>query len=346
MKATAEARANIALVKYWGRRDHALNLPATGSISMTVDRLVTRTTVDARDDLRRDELTINGQPQAGAPLARVERHLDHLRARAGNDLHCRVVSENSFAASAGLASSASAFAALTVAGFAALGCSVSTRESSAFARLGSGSAARSIFGGFVEWHAGKDHDSSIAEPIAPRSHWDLHDVVLLLSQDEKKVGSAEGHGVADTSPLHEARIARVPHLLREVREGILARDIHRVGRAAEEDALLMHAVMMTSSPSLLYWTRETMDGLHAVRRWRDGGLAVYATIDAGPNLHLLCEARDAREVVKRARDELGVKDVIDNAPGEGAMLLTKGQRATGPEGQREGRGSKGQGRAL
>lgn len=322
-KATAEARANIALIKYWGRIDHELNLPVTSSISLTVDKLVTRTTVVADPALKADELTINGATQSGAPLARVARHLDHLRKRAGSTARCRVVSENTFAASAGMASSASAFAALTLAGFEALGAKVTPKEQSAFARLGSGSAARSIFGGFVEWHAGKTHDASFAEPIAPAGHMDLHDVVVVLSEGEKKVGSAEGHGLADTSPLHAGRVARVPDLLREVREGIRARDVDRLGAAAEEDAILMHAVMMTSRPSLLYWTDATMRGLHAVREWRAQGLKVYATIDAGPNLHLLCMGRDAREVEKRAREELSPAAIVDNAPGEGAQIVPR-----------------------
>lgn len=320
-RATAEARANIALVKYWGRADHELNLPLTGSLSMTVDKLVTTTTVVADESLKADELAINGQPQQGAPLARVVRHLDHLRKRAGSSVRCRVASRNTFAASAGLASSASAFAALTVAGFAALGADVPRREQTTYARLGSGSAARSIDGGFVEWRAGRAHEESYAEPIAPPSHLDMHDVVVILSEGEKKVGSSEGHGVADTSPLNAGRVARVPHLLREAREGILARDFARVGRAAEEDAILMHAVMMTSSPSLLYWSEGTLRGLHAVREWREEGLEVYATIDAGPNLHLLCMGKDAREVARRARETLAPTEVLDNAPGEGAALV-------------------------
>ena len=323
MKATAEARANIALVKYWGRRDHQLNLPLTSSLSLTVDKLVTRTTVEAAPDIKSDSLDINSVPQGGAVLARAVRHLDRLRERAGLDLRCRVSSHNSFAASAGLASSASAFAALTVAGFAALGARVDAAEASAFARLGSGSAARSIFGGFVEWHAGTDHASSRAEQVAPTDHWDLHDVVVVLSEGEKKVGSSEGHELATTSPLNAGRMARVPRLLDEVREGIQARDVDRVGRAAEEDALLMHAVMMTSTPSLLYWSPQTVTGLHAVRRWREEGLRAYATIDAGPNLHLLCEGRDAAEVARRAKEELHAAAVLDNGPGEGAGLVDR-----------------------
>lgn len=323
MKATAEARANIALVKYWGRKDAALNLPLSSSISLTVDKLVTRTTVEARDDLKSDELSINGVAQSGAPLVRAQKHLDRLRDRAGSHLRCRVASENSFAASAGMASSASGFAALTVAGLGALGAKVDEREMSALARLGSGSASRSLFGGFVEWHAGADHETSHAEQIAPASHWDLHDVVLVLSEGEKKVGSSEGHELAGTSALNAGRLARVPRLLDEVREGIRLRDVDRVGRAAEEDALLMHAVMMTSTPGLLYWTPETMAGMLAVRRWREEGIRAYFTIDAGPNLHVLCEGRDAPEVARRARAELGVGSVIDNAPGEGARLVDR-----------------------
>src|SRR5581483_2568347 len=211
--------------------------------------------------------------QQGAPLARASRFLDALRTRAGASEHCRVTSVNTFAASAGLASSASAFAALTVAGFAALGAKVGEREMTTFARLGSGSAARSIHGGFVEWHAGATHEASYAEPVAPPSHLDLHDVVVVLSEGEKKTGSAEGHGHAGTSPLLPGRLARVPALLAQVREGILARDIKKLGEAAEEDALLMHAVMMTSRPSLLYWSPGTVAGLHAVRAWREEGLA-------------------------------------------------------------------------
>lgn len=323
MKATAEARANIALIKYWGRTDHELNLPVTSSISLTVDKLVTRTTVVADPALRSDELLLNGKPQSGAPLARASRHLDALRKRAGTVERCRVVSKNSFAASAGMASSASGFAAMTMAGFAALGAKVSAREMTTFARLGSGSAARSIHGGFVEWHAGKTHEESFAEQIAAPSHLDLHDVVVVLSEGEKKVGSAEGHAIADTSPLQRGRVARVPALLREVREGILARDVRRLGAAAEEDALLMHAVMMTSRPSLLYWNEGTIAGLHAVRQWREEGLDVYATIDAGPNLHLLCRASDAREVSERAKEALRPVSIIDNAPGEGATLVAR-----------------------
>ncbi len=322
MKSTAEARANIALVKYWGRKDDAINLPLTSSISLTLDGLVTRTTVEADASLKGDVVEINGKTVTGTPAARVAKHMNRLRTRADVGTFCRIASENSFASSAGLASSASAFAALTVAGFKALGADdVSEREATTFARLGSGSAARSIHGGFVEWHRGDSHESSYAEPIAPRGHMDLHDVAVTLHGEEKKVGSAEGHTLAATSALNAARVARVPALLAEVRAGIAARDIGRIGRAAEEDALLMHGVMMTGSPSLVYWRGETVEGIRLVREWREGGLEVYFTIDAGPNLHLLCMGRDAPEVVRRVRETWPHAQVRDCAPGEAARLV-------------------------
>lgn len=320
MKATAEARSNIALVKYWGRRDHALNLPLTNSISITLDGLVTRTTVQCEPELRQDVVVINGKEAQGAPLARVVRHLDHLRKRANDSTFCRVHSENNFASSAGLASSASAFAALTVAGFAALGADVEERELTAYARLGSGSAARSIHGGYVEWVAADRHEDSVAHQIAPPGHLDIHDVAITFSSAEKKVGSLEGHGVADSSPLNPGRLARVPDLLDEVRVGIREKDFARIGRAAEEDAYLMHAVMMTSDPSLLYWRPETVDGLHAVRQWREEGIPVYATIDAGPNLHLLTPGSHAARVDRLAQERWPEATTHDAAPGEGAQL--------------------------
>ncbi|MHB8606109.1 MAG: diphosphomevalonate decarboxylase, partial [Thermoplasmatota archaeon] len=268
---------------------------------------------------------INGIGQSGKPLARVAKHLDRLRERAKRPgLHCAVASANNFAASAGLASSASAFAALTVAGFAALDAKMSARELSTYARLGSGSASRSIFGGFVEWKRGDTHESSYAEQIASADHFDLRDVVVVFADEQKKVGSSDGHGLAASSPLAAARIDEVNRMLPLVREGILKRDFALVGRLAELDALMMHGVMMTSDPPLYYWLPETIGGLRAVARWREEGLGVFATIDAGPNLHLLCRGdADATQVARRARDELGVTaaNVIVNGPGGEARLV-------------------------
>lgn len=322
MQATARAHPNIAVIKYWGRADEALNLPATSSLSMTMGGLHTTTTVDAPSGLPRDEVIIDGKVAEAKPRERVVRHLDRLRARGKHKGPLRVVSRNNFPQGSGLASSASAFAALTVAANEALGLGLSPRECSAFARQGSGSAARSLYGGWVVWHAAARSEDSVAEQVAPEAQLDVVDLVALVSQEHKKVGSSEGHALAKTSPLHEARLAAVPRLLERALAALRAKDLQGVGEVAELDALAMHAVMMTSNPSLLYWQPRTVEVLHAVRAWREEGLRCWFTIDAGPNVHLLTHAQDARKV-EHLLHALGFAagQVVRCPPGPGPTLL-------------------------
>lgn len=322
MQATARAHPNIALIKYWGRTDDALNLPLTGSLSMTMGGLATTTTVSAVPGLARDEVHIDGAPAPDKARERVVRHLDRLRARAKQRPALRVVSRNNFPQGSGLASSASAFAALTVATNEALGLGLSPRECSVFARQGSGSAARSLFGGWVVWRAGKRSEDSFAEQVAPPEQLDVVDLVALVSREHKKVGSSEGHGLAATSPLNAARVAAVPKLLEQSLAALRAKDIATMGKVAELDALLMHGVMMTSEPSLLYWQPGTMQVLHAVRAWREEGLRCWFTIDAGPNVHVLAHGQDAAKVEARLRNlGLGKEEVVRCPPGPGPALL-------------------------
>ena len=324
MKATAVACANIAIVKYWGRLDDDLNLPLAGSLSMTVDALRTTTTVELDDGLKDDVLTVNGKLAEGKPRWRVAKHLDALRERAGQEARCRVTSENSFPQGAGMASSASAFAALTVAGAAAMDLHVEPWELSALARLGSGSACRSVFGGFVEWVAGARHEDSFARQIAPEGHMDLRDVVVVVGTEEKAVGSTEGHSLARTSPFLDARLAHMHESVSLARAAVLERDFEALGRIAEMDALSMHAVMMTSEPPLFYWKPDTLRVLDAVRRWREDGLHAWYTLDAGPNPHILCPGEAEQEVRKRIRD-LGIADgqVLSCKAGPGPRLTSK-----------------------
>jgi diphosphomevalonate decarboxylase len=323
MKATARAHPNIALIKYWGRTDHALNLPVTGSLSMTMGGLATTTTVEVVPALARDEVAIDGAPAEPKAHARVVQHLDRLRALAPKgSARMRVTSRNNFPQGSGLASSASAFAALTVAANEALGLGLSPRQCSVQARQGSGSAARSLFGGWVVWHPGKRSDDSYAEQVAPEAHLDVVDVVALVSRAHKKVGSSEGHGLAGTSPLHEGRVAAVPGWLERSRAALAAKDFPTLGAIAELDALAMHAVMMTSTPSLLYWAPRTLEVLHAVRAWREDGVQAWFTIDAGPNVHVLAAKRDQQRVEQGLKG-LGFRaeDVVTCPPGEGPALL-------------------------
>ncbi len=319
--ATAQAGSNIAFIKYWGNLDDALRLPLTNSLSMTLDTAITVTTVTFLPDLAQDELLINDESVHGPPLDRVSHHLDHFRRLADVPWRARVLSRNTFPAGAGIASSASAFAALTVAAAAALGLDLSPRTLSAYARLGSGSAARSIFGGFVELVTGARHEDAYAQPIAPPEHWPLVDVVAIVSQEHKAVGSTGGHALAHTSPMNAARLAWVHTALARARSAVLSRDWETLGQVMEMDALAMHAVMMTSTPSLLYWQPGTLAIMRAVRAWREGGLPAYFTIDAGPNVHIITLPEHHDEVVARVRRLDAVTDVIVCRAGPGARVL-------------------------
>ncbi len=320
MKRTALARANIAFIKYWGNRDERLRLPMNGSISLTLDALCTKTTVEFSKGLKEDGVEIDGQVASPSSRARMVAHLDHLRALAGNELRARVVSANNFPTGAGLASSASGFAALTLAATAALGMELEGRRLSSLARLGSGSAARSIFGGYVEWLAGTSHEGSFALQVAPPEHWEVCDCIALVSKEAKGVSSSQGHRLAPTSPLYGARLAKIEEELPRIKEAILAKDFPTLGSMAEAEALSLHAIMMTSRPSLLYWTPATVRLLHQVRLWREGGVPVYFTIDAGPNVHLLTLPPQVEEVRRRLEGTEGVGEVIICRPGQGAAL--------------------------
>jgi diphosphomevalonate decarboxylase len=322
MQATAASCSNIALIKYWGNRDQALRLPSNSSLSMNLDALVTTTMVRFDAALPGDEVSIDGEPVQGRAAGRVSAHLDRVRALAGLDLPARVVSSNNFPAGAGLASSASAFAALTLAACAAAGLRLSESELSRLARRASGSACRSVPGGFVEWDACDEDECSYGRAIAPADHWDLSDVIAIIETAHKAVGSSEGHGLAASSPLHAARVEAVPEMLARCRAAVLARDLAALAPVVEQDALAMHAVMMTGMPSLLYWTPPTLAVMQAVRAWRAGGLPVAFTVDAGPNVHCLCPAGVVGEVEQRLRAVPGVKGTLTSQAGGPARLIS------------------------
>jgi diphosphomevalonate decarboxylase len=318
-KTTAVAHPNIAFIKYWGRTDEALNLPANPSISMNLGALTTVVAVEFLPDLPSDVVTVGDEAVVGLALDRVVTHLDRVRSLAGMRDRAQVTSLSSFPEGTGLASSASAFAALSLAATWAAGLELDEAALSRLARLGSGSACRSVPSGFSLWE-GKDGEASFARQVAPPEHWNLCDLIAIVSYRHKTVGSYNGHALAWTSPLHQARLAAVPGLLAEVRSAIEKRDLAAMGPAVEADALAMHAVMMTSRPSLFYWLPETVAVLRMVRACREEGLSVYFTIDAGPNVHCLCEPTGAAEVERRLRNLSGVLDVLVSGPGSGVRL--------------------------
>ena len=319
--ATAVAFSNIALIKYWGNRDDRLRLPSTGSISMNLDSLYARTDVTFDPTLASDTLELNAQPTHGPALVRVQAFLDLVRSMAPNTLHAHVVSENNFPMGAGIASSAAAFAALSLAATHALGMQLSEQQLSRLARRGSGSACRSIPAGFVEWQAGETDSESYAFSLARPEHWDLVDCIAIVSRQTKGIGSSEGHSLADTSPIQPARLTGAPQRLEICRRAIQDRDFTTLAQVAELDSHLMHAVMMTSQPALLYWSPASIAVMQAVHTWRKDGLPTFYTLDAGPNVHVICPAEAANQVVSLLGALPGVLQIMTAHPGGGAHLV-------------------------
>jgi diphosphomevalonate decarboxylase len=322
--ATARARAgaNFALVKYWGKADARLNVPAVGSISITLDSLWSDTVVEFDTALAADELLLDGERRA-EQLTKVSACLDLLRARAGVQARARVTSSNNFPTGAGLASSASGFAALVRAAAAALNLALSPRELSVIARQGSGSAARSIFGGFVEMHAGTAADGadSFAEPLLGLGAWPLEVVIAITAQSEKEVGSSSGMTrSATSSPYYPAWVAGQPADLESARAAIQNRDFAALAQVAEHNCLKMHAAAIAAEPPLLYWNGPTVDCVHTLRRLRAGGVPVFFTIDAGPQVKAICEPGARQEVEAALRAVPGVLELLTSRLGPGAEL--------------------------
>jgi len=311
----ASAHPNIAFIKYWGNRDHHLRIPSNGSISMNLGGLETQTTVNFDNLLKEDVLVWDGKIQIGAALQRVMSVLEKVRALSGLESYAKVESNNNFPAGTGIASSASAFAALSMAASCAAGLDLSEAQLSRIARLGSGSACRSIPSGFVEWQAGNDDISSYAYSIAPADHWDLSDCIAVISKTHKSTSSEAGHVLADSSPFQAVRTKSALERLEICRNAILTRDFDAFAEVTEFDSNMMHAVIMTSHPPVIYWLPATLQVIHEVIKMRINGTPVFYTIDAGPNVHVICAQEDSPLVSSYIIDIPGVEDVIIAHPG-------------------------------
>ena len=308
---TARACANIALVKYWGKRDSGtLNLPATGSLSVSLAALVTETTVTFERALAEDEVGLD----TPAARARVVHFLDLVRARAGITTRARVDTRNRFPTAAGLASSASGFAALALAATRAAGLELPSRELSILARRGSGSAARSIFGGFVRMHAGMHEDGSdaYAEPIDTLLARRVRVVVAIVGAGAPKQHASRDamEHVAETSPLYRGWVALVPEDLAAAEAAIAGGDVEALGTIAEANALAMHATAIAARPAIIYWQPATIALLAAVRALRAAGRAAWATMDAGPHVKVLTTAEDAADVARALGAVEGVSSTL------------------------------------
>ncbi len=325
-KNTVSAPANIAFIKYWGARDLASATPMNTSISMTLEHCVTQCTVETLDHGGEDEVW-RAEPDGGFGTPdpefarRVREHLDRIRQWSGRKEPVRVATRNTFPTAGGLASSASGFAALTLAAAGAFGKKASTKEMSLLARRsGSGSASRSVFGGFVEWPASQSatgDDDSFARQIADADHWDLRDVIAVVEIGPKTIPSIEGHRRAASSPYYTKRLELLPDRLDKVRRAIRERDLAALGPVLEQEAIDLHLIAMSCHPPIFYWSPGTLAVLRAVRELRQEGLAAWATMDAGANVHVICDSDSEDDVAERLEDLPAVGFVIRDGVGTG-----------------------------
>ncbi|PRP91982.1 hypothetical protein ENSA5_51930 [Enhygromyxa salina] len=330
--ALATAHSNIALVKYWGKRagcDPELNLPAVGSLSMTLDELRTVTRVAPASA---DRFELDGEEVEGKPAAKVFAHLDRLwrlGACSGPRPRCAVVSTNHLPTAAGLASSASGFAALTIAAAGCFGLAEQLDDPtrarlSAWARMGSGSAARSLWGGFVRLDAGTADDGSDcrARPLPSPRPWDLRLLVVHTARGAKQVGSTGGMESSRlTSPYYPAWVESSAADLDAAEAALRARAFDQLGEVMEHSCFKMHACMLATRPALMYWNGATLEVIRAVWQLREaGGPVGYVTSDAGPHVKVLCRAEQAPALAAELAAVAGVHEVQRVAPGPDASL--------------------------
>jgi diphosphomevalonate decarboxylase len=317
MRATARAQPNIALIKYWGKRDSQRNLPAVGSISVTLDELYTTMRVELDGALDRDELQINGR-DARSMLPRVSRCLDTVLG--ADRLRARVTSESNFPIAAGLASSASSFAALVVAASRAGGRTSTVDELAGLAGRASGSAARSLYGGFVEL---RNTDDGIAvSTILDSDAWPLRVVAAVTSTAAKPVGSGDAMELSRrTSPFYSRWVEEQDMDLATARDAIIVRDFGKLASVAEHNCLKMHSVMWASRPPVVYWNAATLACLERVRELQAQGVGAFFTIDAGPQVKVVCLPADESRVVDAVSTIDGVEAVLSSGIGMGAALV-------------------------
>lgn len=322
MKATATAPSNIAFIKYWGKKDEDKKIPENNSISMNLSDLTTTTTVEFDQQYKEDSVIINDEIDERQSI-RVIKHLDLIRKKTGLKLKAKIVSVNNFPDGTGLSSSASGFAALTLAATKAAGLNLNEKELSILARQGSGSASRSIPDGFVEWNKGYSSESSYSRSIYQKDYWDLIDVVAIVSQEKKDVSSTDGQKAVKSSPFFQTRLNKIDEKIKQFKITLETKNFTEFGKIIEEEALELHAIMITSTPSLIYWQSETIKLMKLVKEWRSNGLESYFTLNTGQDIHLIVEGKNKEKLLSKLNDIKEVKEIIINHPSNGARLTEK-----------------------
>lgn len=319
-KVTTKASSDVALVKYWGKKDEILRLPENGSISLKLDGLDTVTTVEFQSTLNADQVTIEGEDDL-EESSRVIKHLDRVRKLADSKLFAKVVSKNTFPKGTGLSSSGSGFAALTVAATKAIGLDLSEKELSILARQGSGTACRCICGGIVEWKDGDTSETSYSQTIFESDHWDLRDVVVVVDEGKKKISSTEGHANAQTSIGFIERQNRLKAKIESVKNALSQKDFQTMGDLVEREALEFHSILLSSTPPLIAWYPGTVQVMHEVMSMREKEIPAYFTINTGFNVHVLT-LPEFQDQVQTAMENLSLvkKTIIAKVGGKPEIL--------------------------
>lgn len=323
MRGRASARANIALAKYWGKTDLEHNVPAVPSISLTLDQLVTETEVCFAERLESDVVILDGRPATPRESQRAIAMLNRVRRAGGLQWKATVTSSNRFPTAAGLASSASGFAALAAAATQAAGLGLDCEALSVLARRSSASAARSIFGGFVELPEGEAGRVSLAaHQIAPPSHWDVRLLIALTASGPKSVSSTDAmERSRKTSPFYQAWVEQAPRWAMVIKQAVRNRDLAALGPAMEQSTFSFHSCAITSEPTILYWNSATVAALRTVMGLRERGVSAWSTMDAGPHVKVLCDPRDAPRVRQALDRTRGVIETRVARPGAGIEVL-------------------------
>lgn len=325
MKVSAIAPANIAFIKYWGKTDANNRVPGNNSISMNLSEMQTVTTVEFQPYLSSDDITFQNEDAVYAKeKERISGALDRVRILAQTSLRAKLVTKNSFPKAVGIASSASGFSSLAMAALGSLDIRLKPHELSKFCRLMSGTAARSVPDGFVEWLKGSGASDSFAVSLHPADFWDICDVVCIVSSEMKKVSSSDGHLLAKTSPFYNNRIKGMKAKIINIKDALNRKNFSRFGRILEDEALSMHAICITSTPPLLYWEPATLAVMKKVIWLREKGeLESYFTIDAGPSVHVICQAAEAARLSLTLSGIPGVQRTVVNHPARGVHITNK-----------------------
>lgn len=315
------AHTNIAFIKYWGKENEELIIPKNNSLSLTLDAFYTDTQVTFDESLSNDILFIDGEEQDEKALKKAQVILDLVRTEAGITEYAKIDSKNHVPTAAGLASSASGLAALAGAASLAAGLNLSEKELSRLARRGSGSASRSIYGGFAEWQKGTSDTDSVAVPI-DNAEWDIGMIFIIVDDGKKDVSSTEGmRRVVETSPYYEGWVSSTTDDLSAMKTAIEEQDVAKVGAIAERSALKMHALNLSANPPFNYWSPDSIVAMRKVEEFREQGYPVYLTMDAGPNVKLICKASQMDELYDSLLGTFRQDQLVMAKPGPGIQVL-------------------------